>query len=116
MKKFVSNVSNIRRASYVNDYIAAQYYHLCRCKYTETYYHARSVYSGYKEVSSYESISYGKFGRVFRIMARYDGSFDVSIENTVTINDTMYKSYVYSGNFKTLQAAVKAKYRHYKDN
>ena len=114
MNSFISNVSNIRRASYVRDYVSGQYRHMCRCKYTETYYHARSIYTD-KDISSYESISYGKFGRVFRIMARYDGSFDVSVENTVTINDTMYKSHVYSGNFKTLRAAVKAKYAHYKD-
>lgn len=117
MKKMISNVSEIRRTEdFMNDYMSAQYLHLQRCfTYTESYYKAVTVYKRHKDISLYESVHYGKFGKLYRIMKRYDNTYDVTIENTVDINKTVYKAYVFTGNFKTLKEAVKAKYNHYKD-
>ena len=117
MKKVISNVTNIRKNStFVNDYSSAHYRHLNLTKsYTESVYRAVSVYKRHDEVSTYETIDYGKFGRVIRVMKRYDKTFDVYIANTVHVGEYIYKRVIFEGNFKNLREAVKAKYRHYKD-
>jgi hypothetical protein len=112
----ISNRSKIELGTILgNEYFAISMRWSRRKDYTESSYKCVTLFTSGPRLMVYETVEFGKLGKVITIRQGYSGSYDVSIENTVKHGEHVYKEHVYNGSFQTLREAVKAKFNHYKD-
>jgi hypothetical protein len=115
-KLVISNRSKIELATILgNEYSTISMRWNRRNKYTEQHYKCMTVFANGPRLMLYETIEYGKFGKAVTIRQDYSGCYVVSIDNTLEYGEHVYKEPIYNGSFPTLQEAVKAKHKHYKD-